>query len=118
MLLEDAGELLAWMRHFPYYYETERQILVHAGIAEWAGEDWLCVTSEELMVGKTTASRGNFYKDVIAGHISTAKISGDRTYDGIWSDGCSHYYLDGTTWRSGKIPVLEYEAETRRYRER
>ena len=118
MLLEDAGELLAWMRHFPYYYETERQILVHAGIAEWAGEDWLCVTSEELMVGKTTASRGNFYKDVIAGHISTAKISGDRTYDGIWSDGCSHYYLDGTTWRSGKIPVLEYDAETGRYRER
>lgn len=103
---------------FPYYYETERQILVHAGIAEWAGEDWLCVTSEELMVGKTTASRGNFYKDVIAGHISTAKISGDRTYDGIWSDGCSHYYLDGTTWRSGKIPVLEYDAETGRYRER
>lgn len=118
MLLEDAGELLAWMRHFPYYYETERQILVHAGIAEWAGEDWLCVTSEELMVGKTTASRGNFYKDVIAGHISTAKISGDRTYDGIWSDGCSHYYLDGTTWRSGKIPVLEYDADTGRYRER
>ena len=118
LLLEDAGELLAWMRHFPYYYETERQILVHAGIAEWAGEDWLCVTSEELMVGKTTASRGNFYKDVIAGHISTAKISGDRTYDGIWSDGCSHYYLDGTTWRSGKIPVLEYDAETGRYRER
>ena len=118
LLLEDAGELLAWMRHLPYYYETERQILVHAGIAEWGGEDWLCVTSEALMVGKTTVSRGNFYKDVIAGHISTAKISGDRTYDGIWSDGSSHYYLDGTTWRSGKIPVLEYDAETGRYRER
>lgn len=75
------------MRHFPYFYETERQILVHAGIAEWGGKDWLCVTSRELMVGKRTVSRGAFYKDVIAGHISTAKISGNRIYDGIWHDG-------------------------------
>ena len=117
LLLEDVGELFAWMQQFPYYYETERQILVHAGIAEWGGEDWLCVTSEELMVGKTTVSRGWFYKDVIAGHISTAKITGDRTYDGIWSDGRSHYYLDGTTWQSGEIPVLEYDTETKSYRE-
>jgi serine/threonine protein phosphatase 1 len=75
------------------------------------------VTSEELMVGKRTVSRGAFYKDVIAGHISTAKISGNRIYDGIWHDGQSHYYLDGTTWRSGKIPVLEYDSETGKYRE-
>lgn len=67
---------------------------------------------QELMVGKRTVSRGAFHKDVIAGHISTAKISGNRTYDGIWHDGQSHYYLDGTTWRSGKIPVLEYDSET------
>ena len=89
----------------------------NAGIAEWGGKDWLCVTSEELMVGKRTVSRGAFHKDVIAGHISTAKISGNRTYDGIWHDGQSHYYLDGTTWRSGKIPVLEYDSETGKYRE-
>ena len=117
LMFEDAGDLITWMRHFPYFYETERQILVHAGIAEWGGKDWLCVTSEELMVGKRTVSRGAFYKDVIAGHISTAKISGNRIYDGIWHDGQSHYYLDGTTWRSGKIPVLEYDSETGKYRE-
>ena len=58
---------------FSYFYETERKILVHAGIAEWGGKDWLCVTSRELMVGKTTVSRGAFYKDVIAGHISRQK---------------------------------------------
>ena len=109
--------LITWMCHLPYFYETERQILVHAGIAEWGGKDWLCVTSEELMVGKRTVSRGVFYKDVIAGHISTAKISGNRIYDSIWHDGQSHYYLDGTTWRSGKIPVLEYDSETGKYRE-
>lgn len=103
LMLEDAGELITWMCHLPYFYETERQILVHAGIAEWGEKDWLCVTSRELMVGKRTVSRGAFYKDVIAGHISTAKISGNRTYDGIWHDGQSHYYLDGTTWRSGKF---------------
>ena len=117
LMLEDAGELITWMCHLPYFYETERQILVHAGIAEWGEKDWLCVTSRELMVGKRTVSRGAFHKDVIAGHISTAKISGNRTYDGIWHDGQSHYYLDGTTWRSGKIPVLEYDSETEKYRE-
>ena len=117
LMLEDAWELITWMCHLPYFYETERQILVHAGIAEWGGKDWLCVTSRELMVGKRTVSRGAFHKDVIAGHISTAKISGNRTYDGIWHDGQSHYYLDGTTWRSGKIPVLEYDSETEKYRE-
>lgn len=117
LMFEDAGDLITWMRHFPYFYETERQILVHAGIAEWGEKDWLCVTSRELMVGKRTVSRGAFHKDVIAGHISTAKISGNRTYDGIWHDGQSHYYLDGTTWRSGKIPVLEYDSETGKYRE-
>ena len=117
LMLEDAGELITWMCHLPYFYETERQILVHAGIAEWGEKDWLCVTSRELMVGKRTVSRGAFHKDVIAGHISTAKISGNRTYDGIWHDGQSHYYLDGTTWRSGKIPVLEYDSETGKYRE-
>lgn len=52
LMLEDAGELIIWMRHLPYFYETERQILVHAGIAEWGEKDWLCVTSRELMVGK------------------------------------------------------------------
>lgn len=52
LMFEDAGDLITWMRHFPYFYETERQILVHAGIAEWGGKDWLCVTSRELMVGK------------------------------------------------------------------
>ena len=117
LMLEDAWELITWMCHLPYFYETERQILVHAGIAEWGEKDWLCVTSRELMVGKRTVSRGAFHKDVIAGHISTAKISGNRTYDGIWHDGQSHYYLDGTTWRSGKIPVLEYDSETEKYRE-
>ena len=117
LMFEDAGDLITWMRHFPYFYETERQILVHAGIAEWGGKNWLCVTSEELMVGKRTVSRGAFYKDVIAGHISTAKISGNRIYDGIWHDGQSHYYLDGTTWQSEKIPVLEYDSEIGKYRE-
>lgn len=56
---------------------------------------------EEVMVGKRTISRGAFYKDVIAGHISTAKISGNRRYDGIWHDDQSHYYLDGTTYQAG-----------------
>jgi serine/threonine protein phosphatase 1 len=106
LLLEDAGEIITWLKGLPYFYETDKQIYVHAGVAEWAKEDWLCVTSEELMVGKYPASIGAFYKDVIAGHISTERISGNDGFYEVFHDGQSHYYLDGTTYKSGKIPVL------------
>ncbi|MBQ2882956.1 MAG: metallophosphoesterase [Alphaproteobacteria bacterium] len=118
LLLEDADEIITWLRGCLYYYETDNQIFVHAGIAEWAKEEWLCVTSDDLMVRKYPASKGTFYKDVIAGHISTARISKNNEFYGVLHDGESHYYLDGTTYRSGKVPVLVYDTEEKIYFEK
>lgn len=118
LLKEDADEIITWLRTCLYYYETDQQIFVHAGIAEWAGEEWLCVTSEEMMVSKYPASTGAFYKDIIAGHISTARISNNNEFYGVFRDGKNHYYLDGTTYKSGKVPILVYDTEKRIYFER
>ena len=117
LLLEDAREIIDWLKTCPYYYETEKQIFVYAGIAEWADEDWLDVTSDDLMVSKYPASIGSFYKDIIAGHISTMKISNKPDFYGVFFDGKSHFYVDGTTYRSGKVPVLVYDQEKDKYYE-
>ena len=36
MILDNHQEILTWLRSLPDYYETERQIFVHAGIDERA----------------------------------------------------------------------------------
>ena len=115
MVLEHDRELITWLRGLPYYYETERQIFVHAGVDEEAGEYWALGTPESTFVGKFPASRGSFVKDVIAGHIGTYSISGDRSFHDVYWDGASHYYIDGTVYVSGRLPVLMYDEETGKY---
>ena len=39
MVLSTNAELMGWLRKLPYFYETELQIFVYAGIDEEAG-DW------------------------------------------------------------------------------
>ena len=53
-------ELIKWIRNLPFYYETEKQIFVHAGIDEDAGDWWKVGTSEEVFVGKYPATFGHF----------------------------------------------------------
>ncbi len=117
MALESNGELIAWLRQLPYYYETEQQIFVHAGVDEELGDWWRQGTTESTFVGKYPAATGRFYKDIIAGHIGTATISGNSDFHGVWHDGKSHWYIDGTVNESGKIPILTYDEETARYGE-
>ena len=117
MVLSANHELIQWLRTLPYYYETERQIFVHAGIDEEAGEWWRCGTPEYMFTGKYPASAGSFYKDIIAGHIGTARIAGDPNFHGVYHDGQSHYYIDGTVNESGRIPILVYDEEKKKYSE-
>ena len=77
---ENHKELIAWMRNLPYYYETDKQIFVHAGIDEEAGEWWEWGTSDYYFVNKYPATTGEFYKDIIAGHVGTASISGNKDF--------------------------------------
>ena len=117
MVLTANGELMAWLRQLPYYYETERQIFVHAGIDEEAGDWWRYGTEESVFTGKYPPTTGRFPKDIIAGHVGTAGLAGDPDFHGVYFDGQSHYFLDGTVGVSGHIPILAYDEESGNYME-
>lgn len=117
MILETSGDLIKWLKTLPYYYKTETQIFVHAGIDEEAEDLWEIGTPNYMFVGKPfdLIGTGEFYMDIIAGHIATSRISGDEDFHGVYHDGMSHYYIDGTVVISGKIPVLAYDEESGKY---
>lgn len=54
-------------------------------------------------------------QDIIAGHIGTCSVSGDRRFHDVYWDGASHYYIDGTVYMSKHLPVLMYDEETGKY---
>lgn len=58
---------------------------------------------------------GEFYKDIIAGHIGTCTIANDKNYYCVFWDNQSHFYIDGTTEISKIIPALKYDTEIKRY---
>ena len=114
-----SPEIVKWLGELHLCFETDRQIFVHAGIDEEAGEEWMIGTGEELLYGKHPATFGPFHKDIIAGHNGTFKISKDAGepigINGALHDGQSHYFIDGSTERSGKLPILRYDTETGQY---
>lgn len=71
---DNHKELLAWMKRLPYYYATETQIFVHAGIDEEAGDWWNVGTPDYYFTGKYPPTLGKFYMDIIAGHTATSSI--------------------------------------------
>jgi len=115
IFLEEDKKYIEWMKTLPRYYETERQIFCHAGICEEAEDLWKWSTDDYMFTSKFPAQVGKFHKDIIAGHIGTAGISGDSTFHDIYFDGQSHYYIDGTTLESGIIPILMYDTEKEKY---
>lgn len=104
-----------WMKKLPYYYETEDQIFVHAGVDEEAWDLWKVGTTNEYLCNKIPWTEGEFLKDVIAGHIGTWNMAHDESFHDVYWDGASHYYLDGTVHVSGQIPVLKYDTRHKRY---
>lgn len=52
---------------------------------------------------------------VVAGHNGTYAIAGDDAFNGIYYDGASHYYIDGTVMMSKHVNVLMVDTETDRY---
>ena len=112
---ENHGDLIGWLCELPLYYETDRQIFVHAGIDEEAEDTWMWGTSDDVFLNKFPETTGKFYKDIIAGHVGSATVSGDRDFHDVYYDGASHYYIDGTVHVSGHIPVLVFDEERGRY---
>lgn len=89
---------------------------VHAGINESAGINWEIAITKEMFLEKFPLEKVDFYLDIIAGHISTTKASGNKNLHDIYYDGKSHFYIDGidsyanNTWDDERvIPVLIYE---------
>ena len=114
---ERHAPLLHWLRKLPYYYESEKQIFVHAGVDEEAEEDWKWGTADYFFVGKYPPTTGWFYKDIIAGHTSAKSVSGNPDHKGIYWDGQSHYFIDGGADQGGRLLCLAYDEETGRYYE-
>lgn len=117
MYLEDhrvdlPRETRRWLRDLPLFYETDTHIFVHAGIDEEAGEFWKVGTEDYYFHSKVPASFGPFPKTIVAGHVGTFKMCGENR---VYWDGEAHYYLDGSTERSGVVPVLKYDSETGRH---
>lgn len=55
---ENHKELLKWMTKLPYYYTTDTQIFVHAGVDEEAG-DWWDVGTPDYFVDGGVEHSGN-----------------------------------------------------------
>lgn len=114
IIKKEYSDLIVWLRKLPYYYETDKQIYVHAGINEESNDLWKLGTSNEMYVMKYPIEEGNFYKDIIAGHIGTASIRKNDDYSIYW-DKKSHFYIDGSITKNKTIPVLKYNVDTDKY---
>ena len=117
MILSGHKELVRWMRKMPLYYEVENHIFVHAGVDEEAGEYWMWGTSDSILLGKFPATKGKFYKTIVAGHVGTGSrdLADDQSYHDVYCDGESHYYIDGSVYKGGKLLLLAYDEENGKY---
>jgi predicted MPP superfamily phosphohydrolase len=111
----DDKTIINWLKALKYFYETDTQIFVHAGVDEEAGEDWKWGTEDYYFCCKYPHTIGKFDKDIIAGHIGTCTIVNDKNYHNVFWDNQSHFYIDGTTETSKFIPVLKYDTKTNIY---
>ena len=117
-VIEGDEPYINWMRSLPLYWTAGKTIFVHAGIDEEAGDFWKAGTPDHIFTSKYPADTGEIEgldMKVVAGHIGTAAISGDPSFHGIFHDGASHYYIDGSVYDSGTIPVLLVDTSTDKY---
>ena len=115
-LMSSHGDILKWLKNLPLYYKTDNQIFVHAGIDEDAEEWWETGTTDEMFIEKYPPTKGKFYMDIIAGHVSTSTASGNKDMHDIFFDGENHFFVDGidsypysTKDDDRVIPLLVYE---------
>ena len=116
---ESHKELLAWMRKLRLFYETDTQIFVHAGVDEDIPEEeaeWCTIgTPDYVMTGKFPPTTGHFYKDIIAGHVAASHLARDLSFSGIFFDGESHYYIDGSAAKFRRVLCLAYDEKEKKY---
>lgn len=118
---DNHKSLLDWMKKLRLFYETDNQIFVHVGVDETIPEEeleWCTIgTPDYILTGKYPPTIGYFYKDVIAGHVAASLVARDRKFKGIYFDGKSHFYIDGSVGKNRKILCLAYDEITNKYYE-
>lgn len=114
---ESEDKYISWLENLPRYYKEGNTIFVHAGIDEEAGEDWEWGTGDYIFTGKFPAETGFFPtgQKIVAGHIYTSVISGDKRFNEIYYDGLSHYYIDGDVLTNGNILILMVDTDMDTY---
>lgn len=114
---DKEDKYILWLENLPRYYTEGNTIFVHAGIDEEAGEDWEWGTGEYIFTDKFPAETGYFStgQKIVAGHIYTSIISGDKKFNEIYYDGLSHYYIDGDVLSNGNILILMVDTDTDTY---
>ena len=117
MILSGYEDLIWWLKWMPSYYEAEKQIFVHAGVDEDAGEYWMWGTFESILLGKFPATKGKLYKTIIAGHVRTGSrdLADYRNYHDVYFYGESYYYIDGSVYKGGKLILLAYDEDEDKY---
>lgn len=78
--------VINWLKALPYYYETGTQVFVHSGVDEEAGEYWKLGSEDYYYCSKYPHTIGKFEKDIIAGHIGTSTITGNKNYHKVFWD--------------------------------
>lgn len=114
--LKDNEYYKKWMEKLPRYYETDKQIFVHAGINE-TGKDFKEVTKDYEYIQKYPITIGKYHKDIIAGHTRTNYFWRNKNCHDIYFDGSSHYFIDGSVNEGGQLNVLMYDDLTDKYYE-
>jgi len=116
---EESEEMyVRWMESLPRYYVEDNTIFVHAGIDEGAGDLWEWETTEEVFTSKYPPETGeipDLDMKVVAGHVSTEEISGERGFFEIFYDDASHYYIDGDVKASGRINIIKVDTKQEKY---
>lgn len=113
----DDERYLLFLQNLPMYHVEGNTIFVHAGVDEEAGENWEWESSDRDFLEKFPAETGFFDCEmkIVAGHVGTAEIAGDPRFHDIFYDGASHYYIDGTVYDSGVLPLLMVDTEEDKY---
>ena len=68
-------------------------------------------------IGEFPATKGKFYKTIVAGHVGTGSwsLADNRNYHDVFYDGESHYYIDCLVYIGGKLLLLVYNEENGKY---
>lgn len=114
---EDDEKYLLFIQNLPLYHVEDNIIFVHAGIDEEAKEEWEWESTDRDFLEKFPAETGRFEGDmmIVAGHVGTTVIAEEPRFHNIYFDGESHYYIDGTVYESGIIPILMYDTDEEKF---